>query len=446
MTRCVVVGGGLAGITAAIRLADAGRDVTLLEAKPRLGGLTHSFRRGELDVDNGQHVFLRCCTSYRSLLDRLGTTDMTMLQDRLDVPVVRADDGRRARLQRSALPAPLHLARSLSGYSVMSGTDRLRAVRAALAMRTVDRDDPRTDDMSFGAWLDAHGQSSQARAALWDLVGVATMNAHADDASLALAATVFQIGLLTESSAADLGWSSVPLQRLHGDAAAAALQHAGATVRTSARAKALVRNDEQWGVVTDGETLDADVVVVATDPARMEQLLPAGAVDLPDGWSARLGGAPIVNLHLVFDRQVLDEPFVAGVGSPVQWVFDRTAASGLRSGQYVAVSLSAAGDVVDLPVAALQEVFVPEVRRLLPAARSATLLDFFVSRERSATFRPAPGSARHRPQTTTVYAGLLLAGAHCATGWPATMESAVRSGEAAAAAALEISSRQAVAV
>src|SRR5206468_10938850 len=130
--RVAVVGGGLAGITAAIRLADAGCAVTLLEAKPKLGGLTHSFRRGEIDVDNGQHVFMRCCTSYRALLDRLGVTGLTTLQPRLDVAVIRASDGTRGRLRRDALPAPLHLGRSLSRYSVLSVADRARAVRAAL--------------------------------------------------------------------------------------------------------------------------------------------------------------------------------------------------------------------------------------------------------------------------------------------------------------------------
>src|SRR4051794_39190969 len=185
MTQAVVVGGGLAGITAALRLADAGCQVTLLEAKPKLGGLTHSFRRGELDVDNGQHVFMRCCTSYRALLDRLGVTGLTTLQPRLDVAVVRASDGVRGRLHRDGLPAPLHLARSLSGYSVLAVADRARAVRAALALRRVDRDDPRTDDRSFGDWLTSHGQTPSTTDALWDLVGIATMNARAADASLA---------------------------------------------------------------------------------------------------------------------------------------------------------------------------------------------------------------------------------------------------------------------
>ena len=443
--RAVVVGGGLAGITAALRLADGGCAVTLLEARPKLGGLTHSFRRGGLHVDNGQHVFMRCCTSYRALLDRLGSTPHTTLQQRLDVPVVRAEDGRRGRLHRDALPAPLHLARALSGFSVLSHAQRARAVRAAMALRRVDRHDPRTDERSFGEWLDAHGQSEQSAEALWDLVGVATMNAHAADASLAIAATVFQIGLLTDAAAADLGWSDVPLQQLHGDPALRALATAGAQIRTRARVDAIEPDGAGWSVRVDGDVVSAEVVVVATDPEPMERLLPADAVALAPGWSTALGTAPIVNVHLVFDRRVLDEPFLAAIGSPAQWVFDRTRQSGLHSGQYLAISVSAADSVVDRPVADLHELFVPEIHRLLPRTREASLLDFFVTRERHATFRPAPGVAQFRPPTTTAYDGLFLAGAHCATGWPATMESAVRSGDAAARAALAAVSRPVVA-
>jgi squalene-associated FAD-dependent desaturase len=432
----VVIGGGLAGITAAIRLADAGRRVTLLEAKPRLGGLTASFQRDGLAVDTGQHVFMRCCTAYRALLDRLGVTTLTTLQSRLDIAVVLAADGRRGRIRRDPLPVlaglPLHLGRSLASYSLLSPKARLVASRAALALRSVDRDDPATDERSFGDWLAEHGQSSDAIAALWDLVGVATLNAHADQASLALAATVFQLGLLTDPGAADLGWSRVALQQLHGDAATRVLSVAGVDVRLKTRVESLSSGPTGWVVAGPDGSLDAAQVVVAAEPAAAERLLPAGSLDLSPGWAARLGEAPIVNVHAVFDRQVLADPFLACVGSPLQWLFDRTEAAGLTHGQYVAASLSAADAVADRPVAALRELLLPELHRVLPRSRDAQVRDFFVTREPHATFRQAPGSGRSRPATMTRHPGLVLAGAHTATGWPATMEGAVRSGDSAA--------------
>jgi squalene-associated FAD-dependent desaturase len=434
--KVAVVGGGLAGITAALRCADAGCEVTLFEARPKLGGLTHSFQRGELSVDNGQHVFLRCCTAYLDLLDRLGVADQVTLQPRLDIPVRSPGGGRAARLRRNRLPAPLHLGDSLLRYSPLSFAERLRFVLAALALRRLDRADPAVDQQTFGAWLAAHGQSERAVANLWDLVGIATLNARASDASLALAAMVFQVGMLTDRAAADIGWSLVPLQQLHGDAAVACLEKAGAEVRTGAKVRALTATAGGWRLTGDGGAVEVDQVVLAVPPVTAERLLPPGAVSMPDGWAARLGSSPIVNAHVVYDRRVLDEPFLAAVDTPVQWVFDRTAQSGLTDGQYVAVSLSAADAIVDMPTAAVRELILPELVRLLPAARRAHVRDFFVTRERHATFRPAPGTAALRPAVRTALPGLFLAGAWTATGWPATMEGAVRSGDAAAAALL----------
>jgi hydroxysqualene dehydroxylase len=430
--RVVVVGAGLAGLSAALRLADASCAVTVLESRSRLGGLTHSFRRGELDIDNGQHVFLRCCTNYRAFLDRLGVTGDTALQPRLDVPVVRAGDGRRARLRRDRLPAPLHLARSLATYGVLSPQERLRAVGAALALRRLDPAGAGVDRVGFGDWLARHGQSDVAVDALWDLIGVATLNARAADASLALAATVFQVGLLERADAADIGWARVPLQRLHGYAAGRALDAAGADVRVRVKVSELAPVGSEWLIRTSDGDVVADAVVVATDPVTAERLLPAGALDLRPAWSQRLGASPIVNLHVVLDRVVMPEPFLAVVGSPVQWVFDRTVASGLAAGQYLALSLSAADHLVDRSVAELRAMFLPALVRVLPRLAHATVVDFFATRESQATFRPAPGSAADRPGPATRMAGLALAGAYTATGWPATMEGAVRSGEAAA--------------
>jgi monoamine oxidase len=191
-----------------------------------------------------------------------------------------------------------------------------------------------------------------------------------------------------------------------------------------------------WRVVTDDGRVAVDQVIVAVPPPAAEQLLPAGSVDLPAGWAQRLGSSPIVNVHLVLDRPVLDQPFIAGVNTPVQWVFDRTSHSGLASGQYIAVSLSAADDYIDTPTAAMREKFLPALAELLPELRAAQVRDFFVTRERHATFRPAPGTAALRPPPVTATPGVFLAGAWTATTWPATMEGAVRSGESAAATAV----------
>jgi uncharacterized protein with NAD-binding domain and iron-sulfur cluster len=146
----------------------------------------------------------------------------------------------------------------------------------------------------------------------------------------------------------------------------------------------------------------------------------------------RLGSSPIVNVHVIYDRQVMKLPFVAAVDSPVQWVFDKTRQSGLQAGQYLAVSLSAADDYVDMPTAALRQLFVPALEQLLPAAAGTGITDFFVTRERRATFRQAPGSGALRPGAATSVPGLVLAGAWTDTGWPDTMEGAVRSGHNAA--------------
>ncbi|MGF7236353.1 MAG: FAD-dependent oxidoreductase, partial [Frankia sp.] len=175
--------------------------------------------------------------------------------------------------------------------------------------------------------------------------------------------------------------------------------------------------------------------------------LPPGALPGQERLTDR-GDAPIVNIHLVYDRPVMAGPFLAAIGSPLQWVFDRTESSGIAAKhpgwQYLAVSLSAADEWVDRPVAELQPIFDQEVRRLLPATAGATLVRFFVTRERTATFRPAPGSRALRPTQATALPGLAVAGAWTATDWPATMEGAVRSGLAAAVAALNGADRSAV--
>ena len=434
--QAVVVGGGLAGITAALRLADAGRDVVLLEGRPRLGGAAFSFRRGDLSIDNGQHVFLRCCDSYRWLLRRLGVERDVVLQRSLDIPVLRAD-GRRARLSRTrGVPAPAHLTSALARYRLLRPADRLRAVRGALALRRLDPADASLDARTLGEFLRAHGQNDAIISALWGIVAVATLNLDPDEASLALAAKVFRTGLLDHAPASDVGYAGVPLGDLHSTAALRALETAGVEVLVNHR----VESVEPGGTVRargrDGvRTWQAGAVVLAVPH---EEALAAAPELTPLARAAGLGAAPIVNVHVVYDRKVTDLPFAAAVNSPVQWFFDRTDTSGLRSGQYLAVTVSAADAIIDEPSRSIQQRYAEELARLLPAARNAEVVDSFVTRERRATFRQAAGTAELRPTSRSGVEGVWLAGSWTATGWPDTMESAVRSGVAAAAEVLGV--------
>jgi squalene-associated FAD-dependent desaturase len=431
--KTVVIGGGLAGLTAAIALAEQGAQVTLTEAKPRLGGATCSFNRDGLIVDTGQHVFLRCCTAYRGLLDKLGVTANAPIQPRFDATIL-APGGRRARLRRTALPGPLHMLPTLLRYRFLSLAERSVVSRASLAMRAVDPADPAMDDIRFGDWLAAHGQSEHARRVLWDLFTVSALNVAGDDASLALAAVVVKTGLLGANDAADIGVPALPLGELHGDAAARVLSKLGADIRLAAKVREIKHGPDGYRVVLDDQEIGADEVVLAVTPEQAARLIPADALPAAEvaAWSG-LGASPIVNLHVIYDRKVTDLPFAAGVDTPVQWVFDRTAISGYSGdGQYLAVSLSAGDQYVDMPVADLRERFVPALAELLPAARDARIAEFFVTRERRATFRQVPGCAALRPAAGTKLPGLVLAGAWTATGWPDSMEGAVRSGLAAA--------------
>jgi squalene-associated FAD-dependent desaturase len=494
--RVVVIGGGLAGITAAIALASSGAQVTLLEARPRLGGATCSFSRDGLVVDTGQHIFLGCCSAYRGLLGRLGMTGHAPVQDRFDVRVL-APGRAPARLRRTALPGPLHMLPALGRYPFLSWAERAAVSRPALAMRRLDPADPALDAQRFGDWLAARGQSERARRVLWDLFTVSALNVAGDDASLALAATVVKTGLLGKNNAADIGVPALPLGELHGDAAAALLARLGARVALSTKVTAIEVRPSQAGAgagpsqaratqagpaeARQGQDarfrirlahhdpelpaeIEADAVVLAVPHEKAAPLVPPDA--LPPGtvaaWSG-LGASPIVNVHVIYDRPVTDLPFAAAIDSPVQWVFDRTSISGLgrshdgsapdRSDdapgpgrshdgsapdrshggpQYLAISLSAADEYAEVPAARLREQFVPALAELFPGARDAQVTEFFVTRELRATFRQVPGSGALRPKTATRLPGLVLAGAWTDTGWPDTMEGAVRSGLSAA--------------
>ena len=424
-----VVGGGLAGIAAAVRLADAGADVTLIEARRDLGGVAGSVRHGDLEADTGQHVFLRCYESYRELLARMGVSGQVELQDRFAVNVLAP--GRPPHvLQRSDLPAPLHLLCALARYGLLSRRERLAAIQAAAAMRRVDPDDPANDRVHFGTWLERHRQTPHTVSRLWDLITVAALNLPAAQASLGLAARVFRTGLLERTDAGDIGRPRVPLSQLHGGPASALFERLGVRVLARTRVRAIEPRPGGFDVRADDVVVGADAVVSAVPHRVAADLVPPEAVDDPRRW-ARLGSSPIVNVHLRYAHPVTDLPFAAAVDSPTQWVFDRTG-SNPGAGQYLVVSLSSAADLLRRPAAELVREQVTALGELFPAARRTRVVDAFVTREPHATIRAVPGTRALRPGAETRSPGLVLAGAWTDTGWPDTMEGAVRSGRHAA--------------
>jgi squalene-associated FAD-dependent desaturase len=443
--RVVVIGGGLAGIAAALDCADAGAEVTLVEVRRRLGGAAYSFERDGMRLDNGQHVFLRCCTAYRALLARFGSERHVAVQERLRIPVISPGKPTVV-LRRGTLPPPLHLAGALARYPHLRPAQRLSAALAARALAAIDTSDPELDRRTLGDWLADLGQSEQSLAALWDLIALPTLNLRAAEASLALGAFVFQTGLLASADAGDIGFHVGTLADVIGDPAETALIEAGVEFRLGWRAGLVRRLGDGFEVERGGEEgeggeggrdgLSADAVIVALPHGRaaglIEPLLPQRAQAIRS-----LGSSPIVNLHVVYDRVVCEQPFAAGVGTPVQYVFDRSAAAGAPPGtQYLAVSLSGADREMRIGVDELREQYLPAIEELLPAARGANVESFLATREHAATFRASPGTAALRPGPDSGIAGLALAGTWTATGWPATLESAVISGHAAARTAL----------
>jgi monoamine oxidase len=298
--------------------------------------------------------------------------------------------------------------------------------------------------------------------ALWDLVALPTMNLPAAQASLELSAFVFRQGLLSGADAGDIGFHAGTLGETIGDPALAALKRAGVEVTLGWRAERLQRNagglevhgrggrgtldgdgplDPGQDPPADGvrrppDALSAEAVILAVPHARAAALLEPLVPDV----AARLrglGSSPIVNLHILYDRPVCEHSFAAGVDTPVQYLFDRTAAAGASAGsQYLAVSLSGAEREMGMSVDALRKRYLPALEQLLPRARRAQVESFVATREHAATFRSAPGVQALRPGPRTSISGLLLAGAWTDTGWPATLEGAVLSGHAAAEAAL----------
>ena len=443
----IVVGGGLAGITAACELADAGLRVTLLEKRQFLGGRSYSYRDGRsgVEVDNGQHVFLGCCTEYISLLKRLEVYDKVRLQKRLRVPVIDKVWGESVLASSPAFPPPLHLMPSLLRFKSISPVEKLMAGYAFAQIQSTDRSKhPELDRITFGDWLRARRQSMRSIRTIWNLIVQPTLNDDVWRVSADLALMVFQEGFLRSRDGANVGWAKVGLSTLLGHAAQRYIEDRGGEVRFGTGIDGVeVEGGAVSRVVADGDELTADHYVLALAWKDALGVLPEAVADEPPFAAIRsIEPAPIVNVHLWYDRPVWDRDFAAFLNTPLQWAFNKSRLHGLEgAGQYIDISLSGARDVIDVSGDEVIASFRKEVDALFPAARGSTLERSLVVKQRDATFAAAPGVSALRPKQRTPVAGLHLAGDWTDTGWPSTMESAVRSGVLAAREVLSDAAR-----
>jgi squalene-associated FAD-dependent desaturase len=435
----IVVGGGLAGVSAALELAERGYGVTLLEKRPYLGGRAFSFIDKETgaEVDNGQHVFMKCCTAYIALLRKLGVEGKTRIQRRLRVNVTDGK-GVASPIYRTGLPAPLHLGPSLLRYKHIGLADKLRVGRTVLAMKRMSLAKRRAlDGVSFYDWLRSQGQSERSIGTLWNLIVLPTCNDDAKNVSASQAIMVFQEGLLRDATGADIGYSRVPLSKLLSQEAAQAIAAKGGWVlldRTAQRFTGDAKGIAGLEVFGHG-AIRADAYITALPPKAMLELLPDSLRN--DAFFTRaekITMSPIVNLHFWFDRKVADWEFASFLDNAAHWVFNKSAMSdsGSGPGQYLSVSLSGAHAYIDMPKEELRARFLAELGKAIPAITQAQVTRFIVVRERFATFSPSPGSAANRLPCRTPVPNLFLAGEWTDNDWPSTMEGAVRSGAIAA--------------
>ncbi len=434
----VVIGGGLAGLAAAASLVDRGLRITLLESRPRLGGRASSFNdpiSGEL-VDNCQHVSMVCCTNLADFCSKMGLSEFFRREPEV---VFLSAEGRVSRLKAGALPAPLHLVGSFLKANYLTWTEKLR-VAYALARLTSSRGDRPGE--SFGDWLRRHGQTDRVMDRYWSTVLVSALNEQLDRMDVGHARKVFVDGFLRDTEGFQMELPLVPLGDLYGLRLERQLADKGVAIRLTTGVRTVEADDEgavSQVVLRNGEVVPADFVVLCVPFDRVGDLLSGSLKERIPTLSGleQLQSSPITGVHLWFDRPVCPFDHVVLLGRLTQWVFNHTAIQGRRpgeaeTGQYLQLVISASYDLLSKDKIAILDAVLEDLRAIWPAAKEARLLRWWVVTEHGATFAVRPGVDAHRPPQRTSIDGLFLAGDWTSTGWPATMEGAVRSGYLAA--------------
>jgi squalene-associated FAD-dependent desaturase len=424
-----VIGGGLAGISAGSALADAGYHVELFERRPYLGGRASSYElpgTGEV-VDNCQHVLLGCCTNLIDFYRRLGVEDQIRWYDEITFML---PGGRSSVLRPSALPAPMHSGPSFLASTVLELKDKLAISRALL---TLMPSLPADNGENFQSWLLRHGQTSQSIDRFWAPVLISALNDDLERVSVRYAALVFRDSFLKSAEAGRMGLPAVPLSQLYGEAASY-IEARGGNVHLRASVDSIQADEPGVRVCVGGDEIRADYAILATPFSGVVKLLP----DTPEmqplrNQAGHFGSSPITGIHLWFDREVTPLEHAVLLERTIQWMFHKsrilnTRRSSGESGSYLELVVSSSKTLVDKSRNDIIDLAMRELAEFFPAVREAKLLKATVIKEVHATFSPTPGSDAYRPSHTSPWPRLLLAGDWTATGWPSTMEGAVRSG------------------
>jgi squalene-associated FAD-dependent desaturase len=446
-----VIGGGLAGLAAGVALAEAGWRVRLFEQRPFLGGRATSYVLPDGEhVDNCQHVTLGCCTNLADFYTRVGSGDKIKFFDKL---LFLDPQGRRGEMQAGILPAPFHMTGSFAMFAPLTIGDKLSIARAMLSIllargKTADLD--KNGGISMLEWLQRRGQSKGAIERFWRVVLVSALDEELDRTDARFGVDVFWKAFLLNKSGYRMGVPVVPLAELYAGCKAEIERRGGEVVLRSPVRSLKMQNGEISGLRFDEEReASADAYLFAVPHTALAELLPESVKQGDAALSnmEKIKVAPITGVHLWFDRAVMEEPFVTLLDTTTQWIFNKTILYGGTEsktgnetgsgGQYLQLVISASYDLLQKPRQEIIDLCMKEVCQAIPAARKAKLVKATVIKEAAATFSPEPGVDRWRPKQFTSVANLFLAGDWTDTGWPATMEGAVRSGYLAAEAVLQ---------
>jgi zeta-carotene desaturase len=419
-----IVGGGLAGLASAAALADAGFRVTLFEARPFLGGRAASYQvaaAGETaeTIDNCQHILLRCCVNLVDFYRRLGVEDRIRFHK--DFYFVEPG-GRMSTLRGGGLPAPFHFSGSFAGLRFLSARDKLSVARGLLALRREygARDD--LDRITMLEWLREKRQTKRAIERFWRQVLVSAVNEDLDRMAALHGFQVFWLGFLARSDSYEMGVPATPLGSLYSEDAWRRLPNVELRLRCPVKGLA-IENGRAAAAITDSGRFSADYFILAVPFERLNDLAPELRVD-----AAGFEHSPITGIHLWFDRAITNLPHATLLDRTLQWMFNKS------DGRYLQLVVSASRKLTPMPRNEIIALALEELAEFFPAVRGARLEKAHVVKEIRATFSARPGLEARRPGPHTVVPNLFLAGDWTASGWPATMEGAVRSGYIAAEA------------